>query len=470
MAIDTRSPVVLRFGTFEVDVRAGEVRKQGVRIKLQEQPLHVLTVLLQRPGEVVTREELRSQIWAVDTFVDFDNSLNTSINKLREALGDSADSPHFIETLPRRGYRFVAPVENNLQAPAAGVSKRRLEQFIARTTWIAVGVILLILLSGIGIWRFSRKVAESPLLSGEAASLTALPGFHAYPAFSPDGNQVAFVIEGRQNPGIYTTLVGGEKPLQLTSNPGDSSPTWSPNGGQVAFTRYDGRSLSICVIPALGGTERKLYTFSYRPPSTMEWLNWSPTGKVLAFTESSRIQLLSIADSTTRPLTSPPDRSYDYGPVFSPDGSTVAFVRGSVAGVDADLFVVPAVGGEAKRLTVDNSAIFGPSAWTPDSREIVFSSSRRGLHNLWRIPVSGGTPLPVSGVVMASHPSISRKGDLAYLQQLSNDNIWRVSLEDETHRQGPSTPVSWHINGATLPVGGRDAGKKKAPRLFLQRS
>src|SRR5205807_9030498 len=103
---------ILRFGVFEVDVRAGEVRKQGARIKLQEQPFHVLTVLLRRPGEVVTREELPSQNWSADTFVDFDNSLNTAIDKLREALGDSTDNPRFIETLPRRGYRIITPVTN----------------------------------------------------------------------------------------------------------------------------------------------------------------------------------------------------------------------------------------------------------------------------------------------------------------------------------------------------------------------
>src|SRR5437762_1592102 len=89
MALESRSSRVLRFGTFEVDLRAGELRKQGVRIKLQEQPFHVLTLLLQRPGEVITREELRSELWQSETFVDFDNSLNTSINKLREALGES---------------------------------------------------------------------------------------------------------------------------------------------------------------------------------------------------------------------------------------------------------------------------------------------------------------------------------------------------------------------------------------------
>src|SRR3989454_12667563 len=125
MPLEKQSPVILRLGVFEVDVRAGELRKQGARIKLQEQPFHVLTVLLQRPGEVVTREELRSQNWPADTFVDFDNSLNTAINKLREALGDSADNPRFIETLPRRGYRLIAPVteaDGATRGTAAGVS------------------------------------------------------------------------------------------------------------------------------------------------------------------------------------------------------------------------------------------------------------------------------------------------------------------------------------------------------------
>ena len=119
MALETRPPTILRFGTYEVDLRAGELRKQGKRIRLQEQPFHVLTVLLQRPGDVVTREELRTQNWPEDTFVDFDNSLNTAINKLREALGDSADNPRFIETLPRRGYRFIAPVTGNDQMRSA---------------------------------------------------------------------------------------------------------------------------------------------------------------------------------------------------------------------------------------------------------------------------------------------------------------------------------------------------------------
>src|SRR5713226_7649258 len=126
MALERQRPAILRFGTFEVDLRAGELSKQGKRIKLQDQPFRVLSALLQRPGDVVTREELRAQIWPEDTFVDFDNSLNTAINKLREALGDSADNPRFIETLPRRGYRFLAPISvDDLKKPAIIAHSRK---------------------------------------------------------------------------------------------------------------------------------------------------------------------------------------------------------------------------------------------------------------------------------------------------------------------------------------------------------
>jgi DNA-binding winged helix-turn-helix (wHTH) protein len=102
---------LLRFSVFEVDLAAGELRKSGARIRLQEQPFQVLVALLENAGKVVTREDLRQKIWPADTFVDFDHSLNTAVNKIRESLGDSASSPRFVETLARRGYRFIAPVD-----------------------------------------------------------------------------------------------------------------------------------------------------------------------------------------------------------------------------------------------------------------------------------------------------------------------------------------------------------------------
>ena len=104
---------VVRFGAFELDLRVGELRKAGVRVNLQEQPFKVLECLVERPGELVTREELRQRLWQDDTFVDFEHGVNAAVKRLRETLGDSAETPRFIETLPRRGYRLITPVERD---------------------------------------------------------------------------------------------------------------------------------------------------------------------------------------------------------------------------------------------------------------------------------------------------------------------------------------------------------------------
>src|SRR5229473_631437 len=175
MALETRSSGILRFATFEVDLRVGELRKQGKRLRLQDQPFQVLAVLLQRPGDVVTREELRSQIWSRDTFVDFDNGLNTAINKLREALGDSADNPRFIETLPRRGYRFLAPISvDGLKKPAIIAHSRKV-------TLVATVVVLLVpaVIAG-WFWRSSRVrvlTEKDTIVLGDFANSTGDPVF-----------------------------------------------------------------------------------------------------------------------------------------------------------------------------------------------------------------------------------------------------------------------------------------------------
>ncbi len=116
MGLPQNNTRVVRFGVFELDRSAGELRKSGMRLRLQGQPFQVLALLLERAGEVVTRDELQRQLWPSDTFVDFDHSLNTAINKVREALGDSASSPRYVETLARRGYRFIAPVQSDVLA------------------------------------------------------------------------------------------------------------------------------------------------------------------------------------------------------------------------------------------------------------------------------------------------------------------------------------------------------------------
>ncbi len=220
MAFESRPSVILRFGVFEVDVRAGELRKQGVRIKLQEQPFHVLTILLKRPGEVITREELRNQNWPADTFVDFDNSLNTAINKLREALGDSADNPRFIETLPRRGYRFIAPVtgvDGTGRGSASGVSAAAR----TRSRKIVVTVAVVVLAAGIAgglLWRArqARHLTEKDtIVLGDFANSTGDAVF--------DGTlREGLSVQLQQSP--FLSLVSGEgiqQTLQMMGQPGN---------------------------------------------------------------------------------------------------------------------------------------------------------------------------------------------------------------------------------------------------------
>jgi DNA-binding winged helix-turn-helix (wHTH) protein len=204
------SAQIVRFGLFEADLQTGELRKNGLRVPLQGQPFQVCAILLKNSGGLVTREELRQQVWPEDTFVDFDHALNTAITKIRLALGDEADNPRFVETLPRRGYRFIGSVAKPIsQAVPPVASKGWFKRLTARRNWLVASTTLLTLLSGIGIWRSSKNRAASPLPI-EVVPLAGLPGGQIEPAFSPDGNQVAFVLRGTENCGIYTTMVGRE--------------------------------------------------------------------------------------------------------------------------------------------------------------------------------------------------------------------------------------------------------------------
>ena len=175
---------VVRFGVYEVDRKTGELRRNGVKIKLQEQPFQVLTVLLERPGQVVSREELRKRLWPADTFVDFDHSLNAAIKRLRDALGDSADNPRFVETLARRGYRFVAPTNGHVVGQPGSAVKKGNARLIA-----AVSVLGVVCIS-VG-WRFGHGTAppSAPRERRLTANSPDLPVYNA--AISPNGKFLA---------------------------------------------------------------------------------------------------------------------------------------------------------------------------------------------------------------------------------------------------------------------------------------
>lgn len=276
--------------------------------------------------------------------------------------------------------------------------------------WIP-GTAACVLLSAAFFWLLTRRTERSSS-AVEVVPLVSMPGQQGQPAFSPDCKQVAFRFYGGPHPGIYTALVGGEKPLQLTDSHDDSNPSWSPDGKQIVFARYSKTQRTLYVIPAFGGSARRLYTASFPKWFHCNRIDWSPDGKSLIFTESldddakARLDLLSLSNLTAQPLTFPDNQQFDCDPTFSPDGATVAFVRGSMGGWLGDLFVVRVAGGEPLRLTSGNSG--GDPAWTQDGSEIVFYSHIEG-GGLWRISASGGIPQRVVGAgVDAGSPSISR--------------------------------------------------------------
>ena len=440
-----------RFGAFELDPRIHELRKSGVRIKVQEQLFVVLLKLLERPGELVTREELRLAIWPADTFVDFDAGLNTVVKRLREVLKDSAEVPLFIETVPKLGYRFIAPVERFDKGHPGLDSPPKNRGFSVATRWSGAAAILLLVSAGADL--FLKRSDSFSAASMEIVPLTGMPGREDDPAFSPDGNQVAFRFSDesmKDRSGIYTTVVGGEKPLQLTNDPNDCCPVWSPDGRTIGFARTSPMVANLYTLPALGGTPRKIYSiektykellakapdFSWSPDGRFLLLSIVPASNPSATERRPAIALVSLADSSTRLVTFPPPEFSDWSPAFSPDGNLIAFLRSSGPGRIDDLYVVAAAGGEPKRLTFDRRNIDGAPTWTPDGRDIIFSSGRGGLSSLWRIPASGGgVPSRIEGAgTSVFSPAVALKSQrFAYVNVFVQVNLWKVSLSEAKH-------------------------------------
>jgi DNA-binding winged helix-turn-helix (wHTH) protein len=191
---------VVRFGLFEFDLAAGELRKQGRKIKLQDQPFQVLELLISRPGEVVTREELQKALWPADTFVEFDQGLNTAIKKIRLALGDSADNPRFIETLPRKGYRFIAPVGERKTPDPISVSTPIPVPAVHMRGWrwlVSAGLVAVA--AGCALWLLDRS-GKTTVAVPVPVPLTTYPGYQMSPSFSPEGGPCGILL-GRPQAG-----------------------------------------------------------------------------------------------------------------------------------------------------------------------------------------------------------------------------------------------------------------------------
>src|SRR5712692_9739744 len=232
MSSQPTAPRVIRFGLFELDLSAGELRKQGRNIKLQDQPLQVLELFLRRPGEVVTREELQQALWPEDTFVEFDQGLNTAIKKIRLALGDSADNPRFIETLPREGYRFIAhvgeretlaPISVSTPIPAPEVRKRR---------WWWLATVLLAVTSTVLL----RRDVGQDISRYRYTPFAMNPEGQTEAFWSPDGKSVAYVGSVNGHNQVFVRSLNSPAAAQLTANREYAEATrWSPDRKRVLF-------------------------------------------------------------------------------------------------------------------------------------------------------------------------------------------------------------------------------------------
>jgi len=258
------------FGPFELNAQAHEIRKSGVRVRLAGQAFQILLVLLETPGETVSRERLRVRIWQDGTFVDFEHGLNAAINKLRRALGDSAEFPRYIETIPGVGYRFVGVIPQAPAAvpPAPPPRKRWWPIAAGMVACAAVGLLLLL----------PRAHQPSGLPPLKLTKITTGDGLSERPAISPDGKLIAYASDGGEDRGedLYVKAATGGKPVRLTfDGEHNTAPDFSSDGSRIVFqSSRDGGG--IFEIPSLGGQTRMIVRDGRSP-------HFSPDGSQIAY-------------------------------------------------------------------------------------------------------------------------------------------------------------------------------------------
>jgi Tol biopolymer transport system component/DNA-binding winged helix-turn-helix (wHTH) protein len=430
----TPAPPV-RFGHFTLDPASGELFKRGHRVRLQDQPCQVLVCLLQRPGEIVTREELRRRLWPGETIVGFDEGLNSAIRRLRFALGDSADHPRFIETFPRRGYRFIGKIENGetgygvdgggrveaaapvpVAAPATTAALEAAASLRATATrprrrWLAFAAAAL--LAGAAAWigldRLENRIAPGrgpggAPLDAKLTQLTSAAGPERNPSLSPDGSQVVYVAEDGGDEDLFLQPIERHRAaINLTADCafGDRQPAFSPDGRQIAF-RSERNGGGIFVTDLAGTTVRRVAAFGNDPA-------WSPDGdQLVVATEgiedplnrrsTSQLWRIELATGRQHRLTT----GDSVQPAWSPHGDRIAYWHIGRHGGQRDIDTIPAGGGEAVSVTVDAAMDWSPS-WSDDGRHLYFASDRGGIMNLWRVAIderSGralGKPEAVTG-------------------------------------------------------------------------
>lgn len=465
----------LRFGVFEVDRKTGELRRNGSRVRLQDQPLQILLTLLERPGEVVTREELRGRLWPDDTFVDFEHSINTAVRRLRDALGDSAENPRFVETVARRGYRFLAPVSGRAEIPTPLEVLNEDRHRVGR--WWILGVVAAALLVGVILgWHAAHRAAartgdiRERRLTANAAELPVADG-----VISPDGRYLVFT----DSSGFYLRQIEtGETHRVWLPDGFDAKPrSWFPDGTHLLATWVEGPQAptSIWEISLLGGTPRKLIAQGTWPAVSPDGSKVAYLASAIQFKETSLNKEIWVAradgESPSKLISGGDDV---FGPpVWSPDGKHLAYMRGRFAAgmpwIRCQLEVLDTANGATHTL-LSTLGLGEMIAWAPDGR-IIYSLTEavpnQNDSNLWALSVDGdgntrGSATRLThGTGDASLISVTSDGKrLAYFRQAVEPDVYVTDLEANGTRLSPPRrltfderadfPYSWTPDSKSL--------------------
>lgn len=443
-------------------------------VQVEPRIMHVLTCLARRPGEVVSRSGLLEAVWG-DVIVN-EEALTHAISQLRRVFGDDAKAPQFIQTIHKTGYRLIAPVapgaplvaesrKNREQEarradgvePHRGLSRRKLYAVLGAVAVVAVVISVLSVLS-----RTTSSVAPPPIAL-DAIPFTTYAGNEECPAISPDGTRIAFswYTEDRGDYDLYVKQRNTEKPLRLTETEAhEFYAAWSPDGADLAYASLTTDGAAIFTIPAIGGVPWKVVDL----PFGVAGIDWSPDGRYLAYSTRRvycgpmRIYVHSMETGESEQVTTPFWSSQgDFRPAFSPDGKKIAFIRGDRTWLQ-DIFVVPAGGGEAERLTSSQHHISGLD-WMPDGESLVFSAgpSRPGDLRLWRLSLKDGslTWLPTPSH-RAARPSIALTGGkMVFEDQDCNSDIQRVTIGDGEQECVTIVASTRHDYGPQYSPGGK---------------
>ena len=468
------SPDRVQFGVFELDLQKAELRRQGVRVKLQEQSLKILQVLLEHPGQIVSREKLRTYIWPGNTFVEFDQSLYSAMARLRDALRDSSESPRFIETVARRGYRFIAPVTvagaDSAPKISSPTEKPRAELFrpviISLLAGLAGGSVLLGIMLGFDVAGVRQWLWQSNSRPITQKRLTDFVGLEEFPAISPDGNTVAFTADNAGYRQVWVRLMAGGKALQITHDNVDHMyPRWSPDSSRLVYYSPPAQGEeqgTLWEISALGGTPRPL-------GRSVSGADISHDGKKLAFfqlSEKNTVQLVTVerlTSSVSMVAELPSSQAYEY-PRWSPNDHWIAFQQSTL--YTDDISYVSATGGDVHSLTHEG-VLMGGLSWQPDGSGIIYSSGRESTAiylptmHLWAASLNGSPARQMTyGEPSLYHPDVDRHGNLVASRLRMQYDIWKFPVtgtpRGNTHDGQQLTHETGQVQTPNAAPGGRE--------------